>query len=270
MALMHCTFFSEVLNVTTAMNVILPQDRPYLPVQPRNPAAGEKHPVLFLLHGMTDNHSAWLRNTSIERYAEAKGLAVVMPEVDLSFYTDMAYGRKYWTFISEELPVLARTFFPLSEERSETFVAGLSMGGYGAFKLALRCPDMFAAGASLSGALNMADVRTRRTDADANQLFDLIFGQEPFHGTDNDLLHVAKELGAAPGLKPALYQCCGTEDFLYDDNLVFRNTAAEAGLDLTYVEGPGTHEWGYWDVHIEKILQWLPLELLAKPQPDAD
>lgn len=270
MALIQCTFFSEVLNLTTAMNVIVPQDRPHIPVQVRNPAQGERHPVLFLLHGMTDNHTAWLRNTSIERYAEAKGLAVVMPEVDLSFYTDMAYGNRYWTFISEELPALARTLFPLTHEAAETFVAGLSMGGYGAFKLALRRPEMFAAAASLSGAVNMAGIHQSAPDERAKHFFQLIFGSDPVAGTDNDLLHLAKELGTSASPKPSLYQCCGTEDFLYEDNLIFRDTAQEAGFNLTYVEGPGAHEWSYWDEHIQRVLDWLPLQLPAKPPADEE
>ena len=264
MALMQCTFFSEVLGLTTSMNVILPQPRPHLPVQVRDANKGEKHPVLFLLHGMSDNHTAWLRQTSIERYAEAKGIAVVMPEVHLSFYTDMVHGNKYWTFISEELPALARSFFPLSDKREETFVAGLSMGGYGAFKLALRCPECFAAGASLSGAVNMADVTTRK---DSPEIFRDIFGPSAFHGTDNDLLYLAERLAAGDRPQPKLYQCCGTEDFLYEDNLVFKRKAEDIGLDLTYSEGPGTHEWGYWDEHIEKVLDWLPFQLpVTDPQ----
>lgn len=102
---------------------------------------GNLHPTLYLLHGLSDDDSIWLRRTSIERYVAQMGIAVVMPQVHRSFYTDMAAGGQYWTFISEELPALARSFFPLSAKREDNFVAGLSMGGYGALKLGLRKPE---------------------------------------------------------------------------------------------------------------------------------
>jgi S-formylglutathione hydrolase FrmB len=136
MALIHCNFFSEVLKLSTSMYVILPQ-RTQNQIGMQGTVKKDKHPTLYLLHGLSDDHTIWLRRTSIERYVANLGLAVVMPEVHRSFYTDMVNGYNYWTFISEELPEIARSFFPLSDKREDNFVAGLSMGGYGAFKLAL-------------------------------------------------------------------------------------------------------------------------------------
>ena len=111
--------------------------------------------MLYLLHGLSDDHTAWLRYTSIERYATARGLAVVMPAVHRSFYADEAHGHAYWQFVSEELPRIVAAFFRLSERPEDTFVAGLSMGGYGALKLGLHHPERFAAVASLSGAVDV-------------------------------------------------------------------------------------------------------------------
>src|SRR5690606_35149889 len=116
----------------------------------------KKHPVLYLLHGLSDDDTIWLRRTSIERYVAGLGLAVVMPNVHRSFYADMAYGGQYWTFLTEELPRVAGDFFPLSDAREDNYVAGLSMGGYGAFKWALSYPERFAAAGSLSGVLDLA------------------------------------------------------------------------------------------------------------------
>ncbi len=255
MALIHCEFFSEVIGVSSSMYVILPQPaRGEIGVGAK--AVADRHPALFLLHGMSDNHTIWLRRTSIERYVAPLGLAVVMPAVHRSFYTDQAHGYKYWTFISEELPAIARTFFPLSDRREDTFVAGLSMGGYGAFKLALRRPDMFAAAASLSGALDIAG----RASAPSPEYQDTFGGDlSAVQGGENDLLHLAKELAASDGPRPLLYQSCGTEDFLYGENQSFRRSAEALGLPLTYEEGPGAHEWGYWDAQIQRVLDWLPL-----------
>ena len=259
MALMQCHFYSETLGLSTSMTVILPQNTT-TQIGMDNRAGSRKHPTLYLLHGLSDDDSIWLRRTSIERYVASMGIAVVMPQVHRSFYTDMEYGGKYWTFISEELPALARSFFPLSEEREDNFVAGLSMGGYGAFKLALRKPEMFAAAASLSGALNIAG---KFMSEGISKETKMIFG-DSVAGTDNDLMWLLQQLEQSAGPKPKLYQCCGTEDFLYEDNLQFLDACRQTSLDLTYTEGPGAHDWGYWDARIQDVLKWLPLREAGK------
>jgi S-formylglutathione hydrolase FrmB len=245
MALFQCHFFSEALKLSTTMTVILPQ----------NPKETRKYPTLYLLHGNSDDHSIWLRRTSIERYVEGRGLAVVMPEVHRSYYTDMKQGSKYWTFVSEELPALARSFFPLSDRREDNFVAGLSMGGYGAFKLAFRHPDRYAAAASLSGALDLRDMRGWRHPVEE---YHWIFGgPEAFAGSENDLFHLSERMIRSASVQPRLYQCCGTEDFLYEDNRRFLEHARALGLDLTYEEEPGGHTWDYWGMKIQRVLDWL-------------
>jgi putative tributyrin esterase len=255
MALIHCNFFSEVLNVCTSMDVILPQQK-----KSKTWHKTGKHPVLFLLHGLSDDHTIWQRRTAIERYVEAMGLAVVMPAVGRSWYTDMAAGDRYWTYISEEVPARAREFFPLSEAREHNFVAGLSMGGYGAFKLALRCPRKFAAAASLSGALDLVN-RIPTYDEDRQREMKNIFGDlSAFPGSLNDLFFLAHRLAKSGGPKPLLFQCCGTEDYLYPHNRRFRDHARNLSLPLCYEEGPGVHDWAFWDRWIQRVLQWLPLE----------
>jgi len=216
-------------------------------------------PTLWLLHGLSDDHTIWQRRTSIERYAMPLGIAVVMPAVARSFYTDMKHGLPYWTFVSEELPRIARSFFPLSERREDNFVAGLSMGGYGAFKLALSHPDRYAAAASLSGALDIVRI-TSGTDGEVSSEMQNTFGApESVRGSRNDLLFLASELASSKRPCPALFQCCGTEDFLYQDNLTFREHTHTLGLPLDYRECPGTHDWGFWDEHIQHVLRWLPI-----------
>lgn len=253
LALVTCHFFSEALGLSTSMTVILPQQTS-TQIGMNNVRVGTEHPTLYLLHGLSDDDTIWLRRTSIERYVASMGLAVVMPQVHRSFYTDMEFGGKYWTFISEELPMIARDFFHLSSKREDNFVAGLSMGGYGAFKLALRNPDKFAAAASLSGALNIA-----KADAPLPE-HHLIFGNRQVEGTEDDLLHLVAQVDKSSGPKPKLFQCCGTEDFLYEDNLTFKHLCENTSLDFTYREGPGNHEWGYWDAKIQEVLAWLPLQ----------
>ncbi len=259
MALIHCNFFSDTLRISTSMDVILPQP-------PATQAAARRArrkpiPTLWLLHGLSDDQTIWQRRTSIERYVAPLNLAVVMPNGFRGFYTDMAHGYAYWTHLSEEIPRLARAFFPLSEAREENFVAGLSMGGYGAFKLALRRPEMVAAAASLSGALDIAEsAASVKGDAIREREFADIFGPlRAIAGSDNDLLALARKLAKSKGPKPALYQCCGTKDGLHPHNLRFREHARSLGLNLTYEEGPGAHDWGFWDLWIQRVLDWLPL-----------
>ena len=243
MALLNTHFFSEALGLQCTMDVILPQ---------KSTATG--WPVLWLLHGLSDDHSIWLRRTSIERYVDGLDLAVIMPCVHRGFYTDMHHGLPYERFIADELPGIARNLFHLSSRREETFVAGLSMGGYGAFKLALKYPERYGAAASLSGALDMA-ARWRRGERIGDM--ELVFGGDPTE-TSNDILFLARQLAADPSRpRPRLFQCCGTEDFLFADNQDFRDQARSLGLDLTYEEGPGNHNWGYWDENIRKVLTWM-------------
>lgn len=256
MALINCDFFSESLGLSCSMNVILPQKSSAAMIGMDGCSGDGKHPVLYLLHGLSDDHSIWLRRTSIERYAAPLGLAVVMPAVHRSFYTDMKYGGNYWKFVSQELPAICRSFFPLSDKREDNFVAGLSMGGYGALKLALRMPDNFAAAASLSGA---TDIAARR--GDWPELFHLIFGDDDIAGSNNDLFALAGKLMTQDHAKlPALFQCCGTEDFLYQDNIRFRDHMRALKYPrFHYQECPGSHEWGFWDNAIRDVLAWLPL-----------
>jgi putative tributyrin esterase len=256
MALVSCHFFSDVLGLASTMTVLLPDLPPGpdgLPASPSRP-----FPVLYLLHGLSDDHTTWQRRTALERYLQGMNLAVVMPAVQRSFYANSLTGQRYWTFISEELPAIARAYFPLSTKREETYVAGLSMGGYGAFKLALTYPDRFAAAASLSGALDIVRVLHEEEEAGEDE-FRYIFGPaSDVAGGPNDLLHLAAQVARRRQRRPALYQACGTEDHLYEDNVRFHTHALALGLDITYDESPAGHTWSYWDEQIRRVLAWLP------------
>ncbi|SDS39381.1 S-formylglutathione hydrolase FrmB [Paenibacillaceae bacterium GAS479] len=259
MALAQCSFFSDVLGLSCSMNVILPQQtRRQIGMEGR--AFTGKFPVLYLLHGLSDDHSIWLRRTSIERYAADYGIAVVMPTVHRGFYTDMKIGGKYWTFISEELPDIASSLFPLSEQREQNFAAGLSMGGYGSFKLGLRKPDRFAAVASLSGALDIGSIYERQDIMQPWEIESIFGKREEAAGGLDDLFHLAEQVALLPPEdQPQFFQSCGTEDFLYPDNLAFHTHAVKLGLSLTVEYGPGDHNWSYWDEQIKRVLDWLPL-----------
>lgn len=256
MALLQVGYKSEVLRMEQAFNVILPQ----IGLQDEASKQQVKErgfKTLYLLHGLSDDHSIWLRNTSIERYAMRYRIAVVMPNVHRSFYADTRFGFNYYTYITQELLHIARSYFPLSDRREDNAIAGLSMGGYGAFMIALRNPGAFFAAASLSGALDM-EAEYDRDDEEITLLIKQNFGtRQDLISGDYNLFNVMEKQVKAGVTLPRLFQCCGTEDFLYPANLKFKEAALHHGLDLTYEEGPGTHEWGYWDTNIQRVLDWM-------------
>ena len=265
---MRTDFFSESLGMGTSMVVLMPQAASGIGMEGADGAArvegdgaADGHsaaapgvPVLYLLHGLSDDCTIWERRTSIERYASEKGIAVVMPEVRRSFYADEAVGEKYWTFVAEELPRLVARTVRVSTAREDTFVAGLSMGGFGAFKLALNHPERFAAAASLSGALDPA---TLGLEHHTGHLAERIWGGRGIAGTADDLLG---RLGAVDPLSlPALFLDCGTEDALVEQNHRFIDTAEHRSVDLTARLRPGDHTWDFWDQGIQDVLDWLPI-----------
>ena len=247
MAHLVVDYYADALGVQTRMHVLLPQ----------RPAAG-KAKTLYLLHGMSDDEGTWMRRTSIERYAEEKGLAVVMPDGGLGWYTDMYRGLAWFKFISGELPALCRRFFPiLSDKREDTYIGGNSMGGYGALKCALRAPRTFSKVISLSGALDAADTAVNNTVPATRRYWEDVFGPaEDVSGSENDLFAAATAL-TDPALRPRIYMWCGTEDFLYGQNTRMRDHLRALGYDLTYEESPGDHQWQYWDKKIAGALDWL-------------
>ena len=254
MALLQINFNSTCLAMQTNITVIIPETSGIL-----KPDFNGKLKTLYLLHGLSNDNTIYTRYTNIERYACDKNLAVIMPSVDHSFYADMKYGHKYYSYICEELPTFMRNIFPLSAKREDTFIAGHSMGGYGTFKIALMNPDKFAAAASMSGVL---DINVFLQDG----IFEgfnpkSIYGDtKDLTGSENDLFHLLKNKVKAKTPLPKLFQICGTEDFLYQSNLNFKEFAQNLKIDLTYEEKSGDHDWGFWEESIKKIIDWLPLQ----------
>lgn len=254
MALMNCHFHSTVLNQSVDVNVIVPTPNSdeqmtcdsaqyYLP--------GERFKTIFLLHGAYGNYNDWCRYSRIEKYAEENRVAVVMPSVANSFCLDMLHGENYKRFVGEELVTFVRYMFPLSDRRADTCIAGLSMGGYCAYYLAFQYPEVFGAAASLSGALDIEEVRTNPELATKGP-----FRWESLYqlgSPEVNLIHLYCRLEP---LRPKLYQTCGTEDFLYNVNNDMYDQFQQVGAAIQYETGPGMHDWDFWDKHIPKIVQW--------------
>jgi putative tributyrin esterase len=257
-AFIQANVYSNVLEMEVNLNVILPQKTKKV-VGTSDQSETKDVPVLYLLHGMGGNQSVWERRTSIERYAAQHGLAVIMPSTDLGWYTNTTYDMAYWTFVSEELPEICRELFPqLTTKREKTFAAGVSMGGYGALKLGLAKPENFAAIISLSGAISigagMDDLLMIRKAA----FWEGVFGPlDKVVGSENDPEYLLDELVKSGKEAPRFYFACGESDFLYRANKQMTDTMKEKGLAVTFEQGPGEHNWVFWDEWIQRALAWL-------------
>lgn len=262
MALLHVNFFSDVLGKCMNMDVILPQ-KTQEQIGLEGVVREGKYPTLYLLHGMSDDESCWIRRSSIERYVSDMGIAVVMPNGDLSWYSNTSYRQRYWTYLSEELPRICREFFPnMSDRPEDTFAAGNSMGGYGAFKLALARPDTFGAAAGLSSGLNIKNTVARNLadHPEERPYWESLFGPEKDLDTcEDNILVLARRLKESGKPLPKLYEWCGTGDFLYEAQKEVVEEMMKMGYDISYHEEEGTHRWDYWDGAVQDLLKWLPV-----------
>lgn len=259
MALIHIGFFSHALQMCTSCDVILPLNRSN-PSQPRR--------TLYLLHNFGGGRTSWQRMTCIERYACARGLAVVMPEAGLSSYADMAHGGHYLRYIADELPKVMRGFFPLSCRREDTFIAGCSMGGYGALRIALHRPERFAAAGSLSsGHTCFPDFICQKDDRGVS-MAELTFGPDGISDDDDDLNRRARSLAANGETAPRIFIECGAQDPLLLDNCRisrdFFGGFKGNPFDFAYSEPDGAHDWAFWDAHICDFLDYA-LQAEVKP-----
>ena len=254
MALIHLDFHSDTLGMAVSCDVILPQKSRSL-IGMKTESA-ETFPTLWLLHGLSDDHTIWQRRTSIERYASERGIAVVMPNCERSWYCDMKYGGAFFTFLTDELPAVCRSFFKgMSADRDMNLIAGLSMGGYGALKCALTYPERYRAAASLSGAVDIAAYVEGKSLMSEPYWYSVLGDFDKVRGGKNDLFHLANVAAEKENL-PDLYLWCGTEDFLLTSNRSLKAHLDALGIANTYEESQGNHGWGWWDLHIQDALKF--------------
>jgi putative tributyrin esterase len=213
--------------------------------------------VLYLLHGLSDDYSVWMRRTSIERYVEGLPLIVVMPDTGRGWYTNgkTPGTHRYEDHIIQDVVGTVDRLFPTIAARKGRVIGGLSMGGYGAVKLALKYPDLFCAAHSHSGALTgprrVGGKWTRKSPIDPE--FAAIFGKH-LEDSQDDPSTLARQCPKTK--RPALRIDCGSEDFLIDANRYFHDLLKELKYPHEYEEHPGSHNWGYWDLHIRAALDF--------------
>jgi len=220
----------------------------------------QDYKVLYLLHGLSDDGSAWSRYTNIEILAREYQLVVVMPTAGRSMYADMQNGQAYFSYLTEEIPAYLKAIFNLNLKRENTLIAGLSMGGYGAFKAAFLHPEMYSVAGSFSGALALS-FEGELVDEERIKEFSLVFGDlKQFPGSQNDPMAWLDMAAKKPKRYPKLYASCGLQDFILPANRAFAGRAKALGIPLTYVEEPGIHDWHFWNKQISDFLKlYVPL-----------
>ncbi len=262
MAFLNCHMYSHVLYSNISFNVCLPTptsgDKVNYQTLKRDYGYEDGLPVAYLLHGMYGDANSWTRFSNIDRYAQDRRCAVVTCSAGNYFYQNIPGGLAWETFFTQELPAYICALFPISQKREDTFIGGFSMGGYGAWHLALTAPEVYAKAASMSGALDIVSLYKGAKNSTEPSPFNwnAMFGDpDALEGSGSDLFAQYKKC-VSDGCVSALYQTCGTEDFLYQMNLNVRDRFRAMGCDLTYTEGPGGHDWTFWDREIPRVLDW--------------
>jgi S-formylglutathione hydrolase FrmB len=255
MALIRLDHTPQTVQVDLPLNIILPDPGKIgdVPVRQRK--------VLYLLHGLSDDGTAWQRYTSIETVANAYGLVVVMPSAGRSFYTDQPNGQKFFAYIVEELPQYLSDVFNLSPRREDTLIAGVSMGGYGTFKAAMLHPELYSAAACFSGVLSLDVLRANPNDPRLPEFITLFGDLEKLPGSQHDPAVWLKNAAANPKAYPNLFIACGRQDDLYPLSKMMGAACASVGLDVDYYEEDAKHDWVFWDAQIKRFL----LAVLGNP-----
>jgi len=248
MALIRIDHVPETVQVNLPLNLIVPEPGMMqgLPVRERK--------VLYLLHGLSDDASAWQRLTSIETYARPYGMVVVMPSGGRSFYLDQPNGQAYFRYLTDELPCYLEQVFGIVPRRENTLIAGNSMGGYGAMKAALLRPDRYFAAASLSGVLSLAIMSMMPNDPRKAE-FALLFGDlEKVVGSEHDPAVWLQRAVDAHLTLPRLFVACARQEDIYPLSLMFTESCRARGIEVDYHEEDGQHDWLFWDRQIQRFL----------------
>lgn len=250
MAVIDCHFYSKYLAHQTEICVILPE------IYGKPPKA--EYPLLYLLHGRGDDCTSWLRNSNIERYADERNVAVVMPSAETSFYMDGVCGKRFFTFLTKELPCVVRLWFPVSKKAEKTYLAGLSMGGYGALKIGLTYPEAFAGIGIFSAGIRPDKMPDFALTPEENEILHENIRQA-FGAGDFKPENIPQELILArirEGKKiPPVCHYEGRQDMLYDMNREFRDFAEAQPIHYRYEEWDGGHDWIFWDEALRRLLE---------------
>lgn len=269
MAFFHGDVYSYALDKMTPVDIYLPHD------DNRRFHVDRPQKTLILLHGLEGNYSYWNRYTSVERYAQERNLALIMPDAEMSMYSDMRCGQRYATYIGEELPEILRNMFRLNMGRENLGIAGLSMGGYGALRMALSYPGTFGRCASFSGALmigslkHLEELQEYREPVQVNEYIEMeeiarsmyqgalgAYGEKLVYHPENSLLYLADRAVSLGEALPKVLLTCGSEDFLLEVNKSYSQKLNKSGVKNKLEVWPGVHNWLFWEESIRDYIDF--------------
>lgn len=262
MALLQVNKYSMALSRTITFHILLQND------MPKELLEGNQHydrpmKTLYLLHGFSGNTLDWLTGSLAQELSLKYNLAIVMPSGENSFYLNgKGLGRGYETLIAQELPSYCQKTFGLSDRPEDNFIGGLSMGGFGAIHTALKYPEHFGKMFGLSSGMILNRIKGMKPGT-SNEIADYdyfaqVFGNlDKLEESENNPEYLVKARMKKGDVIQPVFMACGTEDFLLNDNHQFRDFLIENGVDLTYKESAGIHDWKFWNEYLEPAIQWL-------------
>lgn len=242
MAHLRCDVRSESLDMITSLTVVIPD----------GVKAGDVN-VVYLLHGLADNCTGWSRYTSVERYARSANVALVIPEVERSFYCDMVNGLKYFSYVSRELPEICRNLFSFSQKKEKNYIMGFSMGGYGALKCMLTKPSRYA-GCAVFSSVTDIEGQISVSSQQRRKEYQAIFGSRLHVPASCNLYDLLEKTDASK--LGRIYMTCGLDDDFLCQNEDFSTRLKEKGIDCTFSSWKGGHEWSFWDESVNKAFDF--------------
>lgn len=242
MPMFNGSVYSSALCMNTGLTVVFPRSLK---------KDGKPFRVIYMLHGLSDDHSCWGEFTQLPWFSEKYQVMFVMPEVQHSWYADMKYGMNYFEYVSKELPEICKQLFHISNKREDTAVMGLSMGGYGALKCALTYPEKYSLCCAFSSSCDIN--RVLSNDFGNSMEYVAGFGIDLKSSPKDDLYKLAEKC-AKKSKKPQFYMTCGTEDYLLEVNHKFRDHMQQLDLPFQYKEWTGVHDWYFWNDSLKLML----------------
>ena len=245
------------LQRRTSISVILPSDNIHF-LQDTEEIVPQPYKTLYLLHGLYGSDDIFLANTSIQKFAEDHGIAIVIPCGENSFYVDNENAHAYYgEYVGQELLDITRNIFPLSDRREDTYIAGFSMGGYGAIRNGLKYSQNFSKIGMISAALITDDIVSYTTNSNvlkSKQFYESVFGNlENLQGSDMDPKSLIEKCENIPDI----FMACGVDDFLHDKNADFYEFLNSKNIESTFIEAPGEHTWEFCDEYIKEFIKTL-------------
>lgn len=266
MSFIHLNFYADSLKFRTEVRVALPDyPRQRDPLTSRETAFDpqKRFPVVYLLHGFSGDYSDWATMMPIEAIANRYGFAIVMPHGYNTWYLNVPNGLQMENFIADELPAAMQALLPISDRADERFIAGLSMGGTGAMRIALQHPDRYRAAAAMSA---VPDVSLPLCEPVGNEAYEQVLrssaercygGREGFDDTHKNILKLAlqrKQEGTR--IPPLLFQY-GEQDVRFEMQYPrFKRFCEENQLPVLCTSSPGGHNFDYWSPTLLQTMEW--------------